>query len=82
MENVSLQELILRMMKMFISANLIANFVFIAEKSAIILMNIIEKVVLANIQIVTSAITDIKAVMNGLSEVTNEYNKRLFQRKR
>ena len=81
MANVNLQELILRMMKMFIIVRSIQGFAFIAEKSVTILMNIIEKAVLANIQIAMNVITDTKAVMNGLSEVTNEYNKRLFQRK-
>ena len=81
MANVNLQELILRMMKMFIIVRSIQGFAFIAEKGVTILMNIIEKAVLANIQIAMNVITDTKAVMNGLSEVTNEYNKRLFQRK-
>ena len=69
------------MMKMFTTVLLIKSLLFIAEKSVTILMNIIEKAVLANIQIAMNVITDTKAVMNGLSEVTNEYNKRLFQRK-
>ena len=64
-----MQELTLKMTKMFTTANLIISLPFTVEKNVTIPMNSTEKAVLANIQIVTSVTLDTKDVMNGWNEV-------------